>query len=206
MPYVFNFYKNQQLKYSANLLRVRCKGKTNVGKKCKLQTYFGIPYCWMHLEKKFSLKIKPSTIRSAGRGLFAYNRQLEKNDIIFHKDDEIIECFGEIVPESELDRRYDDDTGPYAIKTLDGICIDCAIKRDALSFSNHKSRGFNAELLENEDGTRVFLSATKRIYNDSEIFWNYGTNYRFNEEENTNHTTNYIKARGVTCKICGKFI
>jgi hypothetical protein len=61
------------------------------------------------------LRIKPSTIHNAGKGLFAEDSTQAPNAIIFRRDDDIIEYIGESIDRAELNRRYHH-TASYALQ------------------------------------------------------------------------------------------
>jgi hypothetical protein len=147
-----------------------------------------VPYCWSHARSVKHLRIAKSTIQGAGQGLFAIRtkkagltkKELEKP--VFKKDQVITPYVGERITNQEKDDRYHEYTAPYALsfKRPKGEVeiIDSACKRGLASLANHKvpSRGANAKLTENGN-----LSATKNIYEGSEIFAYYGPLFKFDE-------------------------
>ena len=56
-----------------------------------------------------------STIPHGGKGLFAFDKTKENNEIVFKKGTVICEYGGEFITYDELDDRYGDYTGPHAI-------------------------------------------------------------------------------------------
>jgi hypothetical protein len=62
------------------------------------------------------LRIKPSTIHNAGKGLFAEDSTQAPNAIIFRRDDDIIEYIGATIDRAELNRRHHHHTAPHALQ------------------------------------------------------------------------------------------
>jgi len=187
MPYKFKFLINNILHFSCNLQCVRCTAQTTNGRRCKLTTCIGTPYCWNHLLSLKKLRVKPSTNPRAGRGLFAQSRHLGEDDIVFRNGDVIIEYDGEIVNDNTLDDRYGDYTAPYALKQGDHI-EDGACQRGTGTLINHAPRSrANSRFSFSRNSRRFRIVATKNIRNNREIFCYYGTEYRFNES--TSHST-----------------
>ncbi len=61
----------------------RCTGKTVSGTQCKNRACTTGPYCWQHLRKEEFLRVKPSTIKGAGMGLFADKPGAKPGEVIF---------------------------------------------------------------------------------------------------------------------------
>jgi hypothetical protein len=153
----------------------------------------GLPYCWTHLLSEKNLRIKASTLPDAGKGLFAQKKNAG-TDIIFRKDDSIIQYQGQEIDGNQLQMRYDDFTAPYGIQLNKGKFEDGACKRGAGNLVNHASSSsgkVNAQFVIDTRRNRVVLKAIKNIRNDTEIFVNYGRDYGFNE--GTRYTTTYVK-------------
>ena len=119
---------------------------------------------------------------SAGLGLYAYNKT-SNHDILFRRGDSTIKYDAERLTELQLNRRYGDDgTAPYAVRVNKNIIEDGALQRSAGSMANHKARTYaNADLTTNYKFCS--LKATKNIRNGQEIFVDYGSQYRFNEDD-----------------------
>ncbi len=84
---------------------------------CQKEVVIGLPYCWIHLVKKQSLRIMKSKF---GKGLFAQNTirfNKNNNEIIFKKGEIIGLYLGEILTDVDLSKRYggDRNTAPYAL-------------------------------------------------------------------------------------------
>jgi hypothetical protein len=194
MPYKYTFLINykkvgNRMVYDKQFeCRMKCDRCTHVNektrKRCKNTVCLGLPLCHVHLRTHNHLRIKDSTIKDAGKGLFAY-KSAQGRETVFRKDDIIAEYNGELLTDAEVGERYtegDEYTAPYVVnfgedKNLDGACI-----RYAAAFANHKKRkkDNNAEfLLVGEN--KLVLQATKQIRNNDEIFVYYGDEYRFDE-------------------------
>jgi hypothetical protein len=190
MPRKFKFYKpdEQTAHFQCTLQGERCHETGRNGHQCKNRTVIGLPYCWVHLLTIKHLRLLPSTIPDAGKGLFAMKRKGAANEILFRKDDKIIEYYGERITQAELDERYGDYTAPYAIDIGDDNDYeDAACQRGIGAMANHAPKARSNAELQVEQVTpakntwRVILRATKNIANNREIFVNYGTNYLFND-------------------------
>ena len=192
MPYKFVFKINNQENFSCNLTCVQCTEHKANGQQCSKRSCIGTPYCWIHLLGKKKLRIKPSGVPNAGKGLFAMSKNPNDNNaILFKTGDTIIEYDGEIITQQQLNNRYDSAThqytAPYGLKVQNRI-EDAACRRGVGSIANHgDSRHSNARFSRSNTGQPVKLFATKNIRNGDEILVNYGRSYRFNEP--TSHTT-----------------
>lgn len=149
----------------------------------------GTPVCWQHTRKEYGIKTMQSLIPNAGLGLFAIKD--------FYIRDWICPYVGELVSDECLTDRYGDDTAPYATDHVDGA-IDSACMRGTASLANglftangisRAKRFHNAQIVYNPDGI-IWVRATKRINNGSEIYIHYGRQYRLEG----NHTTSRIRS------------
>ena len=120
------------------------------------------------------LYIETSQLANAGKGLFTAIR--------IYKDDIISVFKGEILTESQAERRIKINQDQYFINMIDGtimdsISTDCFAKfaNDASGFQQKKFRN-NAEIAL-DDEKNVCLIATKNIKSGEEIFCNYGKKY-----------------------------
>ena len=140
MPYKFIFITNGDITFEAELKSMVC-AHTDHDKQCKKNVIIGLPYCWIHLIKRLSLKIKDCIY---GKGLFAQNSIKFKNnnkEIVFKKNDIIGLYLGEILKDTEIDKRYDVNTAPYTTHIADGnLNIDSAIQRFYGSLINHDEK------------------------------------------------------------------
>jgi hypothetical protein len=142
---------NNHLHFSGDLERKRCIGHNKSGQRCKRYVCIGLPYCFTHSLEHFQLKIRPSTIAHAGKGLFACsnNKNARANAVIFLPNRVICQYTGQVITRDELENRYGDYTGPYAVQLQinNGTVIDSALSRGIASLANHKDRDdANAEL------------------------------------------------------------
>ena len=134
------------------------------------------------------LRIKQSTIPGAGFGLFASDTSQPADAVTFRPRDLIIDYDGEDIDIYELRRRYEGDTGPYAVEKREGEEYqDGACERSVASNINRASGGLrnNARLAKGRNG-RIKVYATKNIRNGQEIFVSYGgCGYQMSEHTTT---------------------
>ncbi len=182
MPYRFNFKSDDGVfNFQCPLQCMRCTA-TNKGndQRCSRTTCIGTPYCWSHLLREKGLRIRVSEIPNAGKGLFAFHRPgapIPNDDIVFRKNEDIVEYAGQQSSEGEMDARYGDYTAPYGL-SQDAHWIDAACLRGAGSLANGAAKGkANAEYYFNDEDGKFYLRATKNIKNGSEILCNYGEDY-----------------------------
>jgi len=182
----FSFYINHNIAFQCKLTCSRCTGTNKNGSRCRRTVCIGLKYCFSHLPIYLHLKIMPSTIPHGGKGLFAFDKTKGNNEIIFKKGDVICEYGGEIITYAELDDRYGDFTGPYAMHLSNQTVQDCACKRDIGSIAK---RNNNAEFYVSTAPIRqVKLRAIKNITNKSEILIDYGNEYLMHEN-GVHHST-----------------
>lgn len=184
MPYRFSFKSTDgSVTFDCPLTCSRCIGTNVNGGQCSRKTCIGTPYCWMHLWKLKQVRIRPSTIPNAGKGIFAVHRPgtpPPANDIVFRKGDTIIEYAGEKVTRQQIDARYGDYTAPYGLgergKFEDGACV-----RGVGTMANSASRkNCNAEF--RFQNGRFVLKARKTIKTGAEILCDYGNAYVMGSE------------------------
>jgi SET domain-containing protein len=193
MPYRFQFYINHNLIFQGYLHSFQCSDISNSGKRCNRTCCIGTQYCWQYLLYNHHLRIKASTLRNAGKGLFAIDKTKQNNAVIFKKYDRIIGYDGEVVDKEELQRRYRNNIAPYGIvvnKSKD-IYEDGALLRGIGTLCNHKQNS-NVRFSITRDN-HVFLVATKPIKNGMELFVDYGEYYHF--DNNTNYDTKYVNIK-----------
>jgi hypothetical protein len=138
------------------------------------------------------LKVKESTIKRIGKGLFVVDPKKEKGEIIFRPKDReaIISYGGEVIDEDELNHRYGEYTAPYALEVKKDKYLDGACRRGVGSLINSGGKRNNARLTvyTNTNGESIGnVRATKNIKNGEEIFVSYGNEYDM--DESTNHIT-----------------
>jgi len=189
----FKFYVGNDLVFQCNLKSMRCSGHNKDGKRCKRRCVIGFEYCFMHLASEKHLKIKVSNIPNANKGLFAYDKSKNDDDIIFRKGDVICEYNGDVISNVELYQRYANHTAPYAAFINGQTCIDGACKRGIANLvnrgnNNNRNLSSNSSLHVNNKTQKVKLYCDKNIKNNQEILCSYGQRYRMNEP-NIKYTT-----------------
>jgi len=120
------------------------------------------------------LYIQDSQITNAGKGLFT---------AIDIYPNEIISIFkGEILTDSEAQKRVSEGNDRYFINMLDGsildsMNVDCFAKyaNDAEAFSKLEFKNNSKITLDDDDN--VCIVATKKIKSQQEIFCSYGVKY-----------------------------
>ena len=123
------------------------------------------------------LKVRKSTIKGAGRGLFTTSR--------IRKEDVIVEYLGEKLTWKQCLRRYKNNSHElvYVFCVTDDNCIDAHATPDALARLANDSNGteFGKRKLNNAEyriiKKRPYIVATKAIGPGSEILVNYGDEY-----------------------------
>jgi hypothetical protein len=187
MPYLFEHHGSN---FSCHLKQYRCEHvNPNTKLQCKRKQYIGFDLCYQHLKTDHNLKIAPSTIPKAGKGLFAFNAEADDGDIVFSKDERIIDYNAQLITLIELNKRYGNKTAPYAVQINKNLYEDAGCVRSAGSIANHKPRKkTNAKLYAYRGKT--YLKAIKNIKNGDEIFVNYGTDY----ELDVDYKTKYVRS------------
>ena len=187
MPYRYTFSAPGEFSFACSLQCQQCGVVKADGSRCRNRVCVGVPYCHVHLFYKKHLKIKPSTIPGAGKGLFAA-RPNAGDDIVFRRGDVVVEYGGESIDRATLDHRYGRYTAPYGLQRRADLFENAACKRGAGSLANHKPLSqANARYSVGRD--RMNLVATKNIRNGQEIFCCYtgaarsrgAGQYRFDE-------------------------
>lgn len=187
MPLIFSFNGNQT-EFECELNCAQCTGVCANGNVCKRRSCIGTPLCWSHLLRDKHLRILPSNIGGAGKGLFALDRSAGENDVLFRKNDIIVEYSGEVINKTELSNRYGHDTAPYTVMLNEklGRYEDAACQRGTGAIANHGNNSVANAKLSNRGGrgenVRSVLRAIKPIRNNREIIVNYGRSYHMNEQ------------------------
>lgn len=182
MPYYFTFKINNQVRYTTQVQSIQCEDHTKTGARCKRRCIIGSPYCCTHLAYNHHLKIKPSLIPNAGKGLFAVDPLTNQNDILFRNKDTICEYRGEVINLATLNERYapgKKNTAPYAVQLSANAYEDAAKIRGVGSLANKSPNNSNATLSVYRG--RASLKATKNIRNGDEIYLSYGSDYRMDQ-------------------------
>jgi hypothetical protein len=193
MVYKFKFYINHHLHFEGNLQCKRCEAETKNKQRCKLSVCIGLNKCWRHLERDNKVKVKPSLIHGAGKGVFVIDKTQPDNAIIFRADDNICQYLGQIINRDTLIARYDYKTAPYGIQLKEDEYMDGALKRGIGTLLNHRNNP-NCRFSVNFRATpnTVNIKAMRNIKNGEELYANYGTRYHFNEDD-VEYTTKYGK-------------
>jgi hypothetical protein len=193
MPYQFRYFINKHLVFQSNLICEQCKALTKSGNRCKRMVCIGLPYCFSHLASIQHLKIKPSTISNAGKGLFAIDTSKRPNAVIFNQNAIICDYNGEIIDRNELIHRYNYHTAPYGIRINKNRFEDGALMRGIAGLANHKSfENCNAVFRPFKANGKFYmrLIAVKPIRNGDEIFADYGDDYIF--DDGSSYKTTYV--------------
>jgi hypothetical protein len=182
----FTFYIDNDIAFQCNLETNRCIAHNKNNTRCKRRVAIGLPYCCIHLPTNLHLKIKPSTIPNAGKGLFAFDKTKGNDFIVFKKGQVICEYGGDLISVEECNRRYSEDhTAPYGIQLKNDTIQDCACNRGIGSIANtaERKRDNNAEFYIATRPTRqIKLKAKRNILNNTEIFVDYGNEYDIHED------------------------
>lgn len=192
MPYVYEFTKGAH-RFSCELRCGRCEATTRGGGRCRARTCIGTPLCWMHLLSAKNLRVKPSALPGAGKGLFAVARRLPAGGIVFRRGDVVCEYGGDPVSMATLDARYPDDaTAPYGVEqdAAADRYENAACRRGVGSLANHApGAASNARYWRSPADGRVHLRATRAIRNGDEVLCDYGSAYQVHEPGTTSRTT-----------------
>ena len=178
--------------FSCSLQCQQCVGRTKAGRRCRKRTCIGTPHCWMHLLAEGKLRVLPSAVPNAGKGLFAraHRSRVQPGLVLFRRGDVICEYGGEPVMAADLTARYGDYTAPYGLHSRGPYYEDAACRRGAGSLANHTGAATaNAKYRYGLRGGRPYsrLTATRPVRDGDEVLVNYGRAYRFNEH--THHRT-----------------
>ena len=161
----------------------RCTHSLN-NQRCKNRVCIGLSMCWIHSRNFLHIKVQQSTIPNAGVGLFAFDATKPVNEIVFKRGDKICDYNGEIIDETEKNRRYGNKTGVYILQINNqGRYEDGATQRGIGTLLNSPSgsnRQDNCRFSIGRD-KKAHIVALRNIRNNNELFINYGRLYRFNE-------------------------
>ena len=180
----FEFYEhveNRQPTFSCALESERCHSQTKIGTRCSRKCVIGTPYCWSHLLSNHHLRLLPSTVPNAGKGVFVLNKQRPLGEIIIRNGDVVCPYGGELIDETTLNRRYGDKTAPYALQLSQNRYRDAACARGVGSMINHDGRRANVSFAVNHRAKTVSIKAKRNLRNGEELFLSYGRDYRMND-------------------------
>jgi hypothetical protein len=185
--YWFSFYDDDyptgnRIFYS-RLFSGRCRANNKNGNRCNKRCVIGIEFCHNHMPSVLHLQIRPSEY---GLGLFAYNPNAGDNDVVFKKDQKIVNYEGEFLTNDELNTRYDFNNAPYGMTVNHQRNIDSALHRGVGSMINHgNAQQNNVRFVKDNARQRVILKATKTIRNNQQLYANYGNLYEFHDDHRT---------------------
>ena len=74
-------------------------------RRCKNRTR-GDHLCWIHGMSDLHVRVKPSQIQAAGKGLWAEDRSQPANAILFRPREEICTYKGKVMDQAKFDRKY----------------------------------------------------------------------------------------------------
>ncbi|CAB4013048.1 SET domain-containing [Paramuricea clavata] len=149
----------------------RCIANTLKDKQCRKRTAH-TPKCWIHLAKQDNLRIKPSRIIAAGKGLYTWKKSIPRGKIIGRYT-------GRKLTRKQIDQRYGENTATYAVCNPRGRCIDATYTTDgAPRFANDARKTPFKNNSKIKAGRRIFnLKASKSIRPHQEILTSYGNEY-----------------------------
>lgn len=180
-------FSSPEANFECQMVSSRCESATKHGTRCGRHACIGTRYCWTHLLRDKKLRVKKSDTAGAGKGLFAMDIDKTDNQRVFAVSDFIIEYDGDVLNQSEIDRRYGEHTAPYAIglSRRSKKIEDAACRRGFGALINHShSPNCEFQLMRNN---RVSVVAIKSIKNNTELLADYGTAYRL--DDNASHRT-----------------
>lgn len=170
----------------------QCEATVASGAQCKARVCIGLPFCHAHSKSILHLRIGPSLIEGAGKGLFAFGGRGATHDtIVFRPRDHVVEYMGELITRDELYDLYGDHNAHYSV-AIDGTwAVSAEQHRGIGSTANHgNNRVANCRLSANTRERKVSIKATKIIRHGDELLANYGNDFRHNDGV---HSTNNNK-------------
>jgi hypothetical protein len=173
--YVLNLLRQTQRKKrkpkSQSIRKAQqCVSNTKKDVRCRKRTAH-TGKCWIHLANQNNLRIKPSNIPAAGKGLFTWKKPILRGKLIS-------KYTGRKLSKKEVDQKYGNSVAKYAICNKRGRCVDSTYTTDAAARFVNDSRGTSFQNNAKINGNQVFkLKATKKIPANNEIFTSYGREY-----------------------------
>lgn len=139
--------------------------------RCRRRTCVTQPRCWQHTQQVQGLRVKPSTVAGAGKGLFATKT--------FERNQTIAPYKGEKLTHAQLERRYPGDTvAQYVAQRGPDLFLDARRTSAGVArYANHKRPPQNNADLTAAPHNKVELEAKRRIRPGQEIFVDYGPEY-----------------------------
>lgn len=151
----------------------RCTATTKKGTQCSMMTRHG-EYCWTHLAQRRALRIKPSSIDGAGKGL-SVTRDVPTDGVI-------TEYTGDLVPVRGDDGEADEFQGSaYVLELTRTLALDAARSNTAegrmVNDPTGSGKQANARFCINQRAKTVTLRATRPLKKGDEVFVSYGDSY-----------------------------
>ena len=184
MPYEFEFFVHHELVFHHALRGEQCTYHLPNGHRCQRQTVIGYGLCWQHLLKVKHLRIRPSTIPGAGKGLFCIDPSRPPGEVIYRAHEKILQYGGEVITHHQLEERYPGDvTAPYTVQNHRQMFEDGALERSPAAIINHKPRReCNCELITQRTNLCA-VETIRPLRNGDELFCNYGRQYHLYEPD-----------------------
>jgi hypothetical protein len=139
------------------------------------------------------LKIKPSLIPGAGKGLFVWDTTKQPGEVVFKTGQVVTPYEGQHVSRAEVAQRYAGRTAPYAVAISETRAIDSALLRGTGSLVNSFANHQNSRLSVNPRRDSATIIATRPLRNHEEIYASYGNSYRFPEQDGTSYTLKSVR-------------
>ena len=159
--------------------KVRCHFMIDNHHRCKRNTIIYSYFCWQHTIKKEHLKLEPSLIAGAGKGLFT-TAPLKKGDVIRYS--------GQMLTKAQFEQRYPLDNADYVIQLGANRFLDGRSTQNQL-YSNppgkkptlgrwvnsnaHSHYSRNVKITHNSGNMKL----TKNVPAGRELFTSYGNQY-----------------------------
>lgn len=183
-------YQADNHRFECTLACARCEAHTKAGPRCRRRTCAYLPYCSSHIVGELKVKIMPSNIQGAGKGLFAWNPREE--GIIFRQGDVIAPYGGEILDPAQTYARYNGSHRPYGVQVSAVRTLDAACSRGTGAYANGSGLPGgnvvpNARLAVSNQGT-ANVKATKNIRHGQEIIIAYGPAF-WRDHNQVQHST-----------------
>ena len=166
--------RKKRSKQSQSIRKVQqCTSNTIRAQRCKKRTAH-TNKCWIHLATQDNLRIKPSNITAAGKGLFAWKEG-------FKKGVKISRYTGRRLNKYQIDLKYGDKTAEYAICN-GNKCVDSNYTTDAAARFANDARKTNFKNNASLTGRNNFaLKAKTNIQPHQEVLTSYGKEYWVNK-------------------------
>lgn len=202
MTYIFQefeYYIDEQLHFCGILKVCKC-----LEINCHKNIDIGLPYCSFHMQQHKKLIIKEIN-DFKGKGVIAFDPNRNNGSIIFYKNEIIIDYHGDFLYEDDINNRYREFTGPYAVNNLERTqslqkeYIDCALHRHIGGMINccNINEKPNVEL--KNIGENLYFVALNNICNNTELIFDYGDEYKM-YESNVRFCTKEITIENVINK------